>query len=132
MYENPGQKLKAAITVSTAIAMMLICLGGLMLMIQGALIAGILVAAIGCLVVWLSGLLTATIADIAINTEEIAYNTRTLLNENRASKQNANVNQGVNVPNQQPQNGQWRCSSCGKINPSYMSTCYCGNNKRNN
>lgn len=84
MYENPGKKLKSVVEVFRTISIVL-CIGiGVVIVVASEgenLLGGLLVAAIGSFVSWISGLTLATFADIADNLYNIRANIAVLCGE---------------------------------------------------
>ena len=72
MYNNAGAKVKTLAQTIAIILMVFSCLGGLGIIIDGEFLAGIIVAGIGCLGAWLSGLCLAAFGELVENTNKIA------------------------------------------------------------
>ncbi len=115
MYENSGEKLKSVVSTITAIGMVCFILLGLVLCFAGAagVLLGLIVAVVGCLFCWLSNLVLATFAQIAIDVHKLAEGTAAEEPEVEASVVSSDTG--------------WVCAGCGMKNSWRVYSCQsCG------
>lgn len=134
MYNNAGKKLMSTVSVITTIMMIVSLIGGIAV---GSIVAnlpyneasdgflpGIIVAATGCIVSWLSNLILATFAEMAMNVAEIAKATGVSNNYAPATDDKGENNNAASIE-------PWECSSCGQKNAAHVKSCQgCGVSKQ--
>ncbi len=130
MYERASEKLMMVINIATGIGIAGCVISGVILMFTGELFffVGLLVAVLGSLAVWLSGLVTATIAEIGVNLKIVVAKLSLQTTSDDTSKLKSAL-QNAGKPSNQPVAGGWTCT-CGRNNAGYVSTCPCGTNRR--
>ena len=125
MYNNAGAKVKTLAQTIAIILMVFSCLGGLGMIIGGSFLGGIIIAAVGCLSAWLSGLCLAAFGELVENTNKIAKHLGADVGAPRA-RQAAPYQQPQGrpaAPQGRPASGQV-CRACGA--PRRSSSPFCG------
>jgi hypothetical protein len=135
MYENAGEKLMSVASTVTGIGMFLsVILGIACFFLDGAgFLLGIIVIAVGCMGCWLSNLVIATFAQIAIDVHKLAEGTTAQKEtQQKVSQQKVTQQPAAAVPQAtatvetQAQAG-WVCASCGQKNSWHVYSCQsCG------
>lgn len=126
MYENPGEKLMSVASTVTGIGMFLSVVAGFACFFIGSVgfVLGIVVMVVGCLGCWLSNLVIATFAQIAIDVHKMAEAN----SAPQTAKQPA-TNETQKTPTVEPESG-WVCAGCGLKNSWHVYSCQgCGVSK---
>lgn len=142
MYQNVGQKIKNLTKVVVIIMMILSIIAGIVIMAEDEdmIILGLITAAIGCFVAWLSGLTMYAYGDIADNLQSINEQIANVNGGAPAAKPNVQYTQPTYqapaytyAPQQEAApatEGRWFCTQCGTANNASSGFCVsCGKAK---
>lgn len=142
MYQNVGQKIKSLTKVVVIIMMVLSIIGGISMMAldEEMILPGLLIAAIGCFVAWLSGLTMYAYGDIADNLQSINEQIAGMNGGTPAAKPNYQYTQPTYqapaytyAPQQETApaaESRWFCTQCGTANNASSGFCVsCGKAK---
>jgi len=144
MYSNAGQSIKKYVEIVCRICYALVGIGAGLILIVGfatsptpvagliSIIIAALVAALGFLSIWISGLMLYAYGEI---TDRLINIDVTLAKMNKPEDDAPSVVSPArpvpapvpHCPN--PTGPSWTCS-CGRVHAPYVSTCPCGVNKR--
>ena len=127
MYNNAGAKVKTLAKTIAIIMMVFSCLGGLGTIIAGSFLGGIVIAAVGCLGAWLSGLTLAAFGELVENSNKIVKTLGADAPKGRPAASYQQAPAGYQprpaAPQQRPAAAQV-CRSCGA--PRKSSSPFCG------
>ena len=128
MYKNPGKTIKRLTKVIVGVGMALSIVAGLaFLAMPGGFFVGLLVAALGCLLSWLSGLTLAAYGDIADNLLAIRNK---IVGQDVEAEYVVEAAEQAKVREELFAEGTWECVSCKTQNPTRAHYCVkCGTNK---
>ena len=145
MYNNCGAKIKGIVSVIAGLGMAASIIGGLIIMVAtidvGGIIAGPLIAIVGCLGAWLGGLMLAAFGELVENTYEIRKMLQSGKGVAPAAKQSSvpyveAVLQEQKAPKPEPEvktapvypevNAEKVCINCGAVNKAGKFSYKCG------
>lgn len=119
MYKNSGKKLLRLIKIITAIMMGACVIAGIAVAGNVSTIMGILIAVVGCFIAWLSNLVLATFAEMAMDVHRLA--------DKWGSTDAGLLTMEGGVSKEQPPQETWTCAACGQINLKRVASCQaCG------
>lgn len=138
MFDNIGGKIKTVAAVVAGLGIVAFVIGGIVLLVNGAVVAGILMAVIGALGSWVGSFALYGFGELIENSAGIISRLDELdmrLAPNDAKAENLRED---NPDSQVPayadglvgSSGMWICGRCGQRQASYRKVCWqCGTEK---
>lgn len=151
MYENIGEKIKALAKILFVVEIFVSVIGGLILsvalryaMYGFAILLFFGIAVVGVIAAYISSMLLYGFGELISNSKKLVEIGKEV-NSNKTSANISAEQQATPVSynttlfqpqtteseeeKREPNNNEWKCPKCGKINQNYVGTCGCGETK---